>query len=128
MNRVELLKSPEYWLAYMQNSLFNLMESYRLKKKLKKKDLAAEFGVTKGYISQIMNGNFDHKMSKLVELSLACGKVPQIIFVDLEEYIKNDLASKSDGSQQYDKTMHYPLTLNSESAAEVAREDNPDKD
>jgi hypothetical protein len=75
-----------------------------------------------------MNGNFDHKMSKLVELSLACGKVPQIIFVDLEEYIKNDLASKSDGSQQYDKTMHYPLTLNSESAAEVAREDNPDKD
>ncbi len=128
MNHVELLKSPEYWLAYMQNSLFNLMESYRLKKKLKKKDLAAEFGVTKGYISQIMNGNFDHKMSKLVELSLACGKVPQIIFVDLEEYIKNDLASKSDGSQQYDKTMHYPLTLNSESAAEVAREDNPDKD
>ncbi len=128
MNRVELLKSPDYWLAYMQNSLFNLMESYRLKKKLKKKDLAAEFGVTKGYISQIMNGNFDHKMSKLVELSLACGKVPQIIFVDLEEYIKNDLASKSDGSQQYDKTMHYPLTLNSESAAEVAREDNPDKD
>jgi transcriptional regulator with XRE-family HTH domain len=104
------------------------MESYRLKKKLKKKDLAAEFGVTKGYISQIMNGNFDHKMSKLVELSLACGKVPQIIFVDLEEYIKNDLASNSDGSQQYDKTMHYPLTLNSESAAEVAREDNPDKD
>lgn len=128
MNRVELLKSPDYWLAYMQNSLFNLMESYRLKKKLKKKDLAAEFGVTKGYISQIMNGNFDHKMSKLVELSLACGKVPQIIFVDLEEYIKNDLASKSDGSQQYDKTMHYPLTLNSERAAEVAREDNPDKD
>lgn len=50
MNRVELLKSPDYWLAYMQNSLFNLMESYRLKKKLKKKDLAAEFGVTKGYI------------------------------------------------------------------------------
>lgn len=90
MKRKELLKSAEYWLVKIQNDLYNLIENYRKEKKLKKTELADELGVTKGYVSQILKGDFDHKVSKLVDLSLAFNKVPIISYVDIEEYLKND--------------------------------------
>ena len=40
--------------------------------------LAEHLGVTKGYVTQLLNGDYDHKLSKLVELSLKCGYVPKI--------------------------------------------------
>lgn len=94
MTREQLLRSPHYWLAYIQNGMFKMIEDYRNKNRLKKKDLAEKMGVTKGYVSQILNGDFDHKISKLVELSLACGKIPQISYSDLEQFIKDDLENK----------------------------------
>lgn len=54
-------------------------------------ELAQELNVTKSYISQILNGNFDHKITKLVELSLACGMVPIVRFEPLEKFIDEDL-------------------------------------
>lgn len=51
--------------------------------------------VSKGYIPQIFNGDFDHKLSKLIELSLASGKAPILHFVDLDEYIKYDSENKT---------------------------------
>ena len=45
----------------------------------------------KSYVSQLLNGNFDHKISKLVELSLAIGKVPILDYKDISEYVlEND--------------------------------------
>lgn len=52
--------------------------------------LAEHLGVSKGYVSQLLNGDYDHKLSKLVELSLAFGYVPKVDFVPIDEYIKND--------------------------------------
>ena len=53
--------------------------------------LAEYLGCSKGYVSQLLNGNFDHKISKLVEVSLAIGKAPNIEFTDISEYIlEND--------------------------------------
>src|ERR1700744_615419 len=94
MKRSELLKSKEYWLVNMQNSLFNVMEGYMKKKKLNRTGLANDLKVTKGYVTQILNGDFDHKISKFVDLSLACGKVPIVSFLDLEKYIKDDANDK----------------------------------
>lgn len=90
MKREELLKSKEYWIFKIQNSLFNMIENYRKQKKYNKTQLANEFGFNKSYITQVLNGDFDHKISKLVELSLASGKAPVISFVDLEKHIKED--------------------------------------
>ena len=90
MKREELLKSKEYWLTQFQISIFNLIEEYRILNKLNRTQLAKELGVSKGYISQVLNGNYDHKISKLVEFCLAFGKTPIINFTDLKEYIEKD--------------------------------------
>lgn len=90
MDRKELLKSKEYWFTEIQLNLFNLIDEYRKKHKLNQTQLAEKLGVTKGYISQILNGNFDHKVSKLVELALAFDKVPFLEYKDLEKVIIED--------------------------------------
>jgi transcriptional regulator with XRE-family HTH domain len=46
-----------------------------------------KLGVTKGYVSQVMNGNFNYTLKKLIELSLAVNKVPVIKFQDIDELI-----------------------------------------
>ena len=57
---------------------------------MNKTQLAAYLGCSKGYVSQLLNGDFDHKLSKLVELSLAIGKVPLLEYEDMEQYINED--------------------------------------
>lgn len=90
MTREKLLKNPEYWITDFQAGLFGVIEQYMKKNKFTRTDLAEQLNVSKGYISQVLNGDFDHKVSKLVELALASGKVPFLRFIDMDEYIKND--------------------------------------
>ena len=93
MKREELLKTKEYWLTQFQISVFNLIEDYRIKHGLNRTQLAKELGVSKGYISQVLNGDYDHKVSKLVEFCLAFGKAPIINYTDLSEYIEREEAA-----------------------------------
>ncbi len=90
MTRKELLKSREYWISKVQIDLFNLIENYRTEHHLSKTQIAEKLGVTKGYITQILNGDFDHKVSKLVDLALVFGKVPILNFEDYEQYCDDD--------------------------------------
>lgn len=63
ITREELLTSKEYWVA------------------------------VKGYVTQLLSGDFDNKISKLVEFALAIGKVPSISFRDIDvEIAKNKIA------------------------------------
>ncbi len=94
MKRDELLKSKEYWLAQIQNDLYGVVESYMKEKKLNRTKLAQKLQVSKGYVTQLFNGDFDHKLSKLVELTLASGKVPLLCFVDTESFIREDKNGK----------------------------------
>ena len=57
---------------------------------MNKTQLAEYLGCTKGYVTQLLNGDFDHKLSKFVELSLAINKIPEIIFSDVDDYILSD--------------------------------------
>jgi transcriptional regulator with XRE-family HTH domain len=107
MERSELVSSREYWITEIQLQLFNLIEKYRKDNKLNKTQLAEKLGVTKGYITQVLNGDFDHKMSKLVDLSLAFGKVPIIHFVDLKQYLIDDANNKQDIYYQEFKPVKY---------------------
>lgn len=86
MKREELISSNEYWLTKIQLELFNMIESYRKENNLNKTQLAEKLGVTKGYVTQILNGDFDHRVSKLVELAIFFGKVPVFNFIDFEKY------------------------------------------
>lgn len=81
MKRTELMKSSGYWTQFIQLSLYNTVNDYLKQNHLTRTAFAEQLGVSKGYVSQVLNGDFDHKLSKLVELSLACGYVPSVTFV-----------------------------------------------
>lgn len=84
-----LLRSKEYWLGHIQDDLYAQVEDYLEKNNLNRTEFAEQLGVTKGYISQVLNGSFDHKISKLVEIALSAGKAPVIKFLDLDECISD---------------------------------------
>lgn len=90
MARLDILKSPEYWITRIQLALYNCAYKYMETNKKNRTQLAEHLGVTKGYVTQLLNGDYDHKLSKLVELSLKCGYVPKIDFVPIEEYCNED--------------------------------------
>ena len=85
MKRDKLLKSKGYNLTKIQNELFRQLNEYIKIKGITRTQFAKELGVSKGYVSQILNGDFDFKLSKLVELSLAIGKIPEIKFNTIED-------------------------------------------
>ncbi len=94
MKREKLLRSKDYILSKLQLNLLDMIGQYKEKKKLKDAHLAKELGVSKGYVSQILHATYDHKLSKVVELALACNKMPLLHFVDLDQFIKLDANDK----------------------------------
>lgn len=90
MTREELFKSPAYWTAGLQMELYRQIAEFMENHHMNKTQLAEYLGCSKGYVTQLLNGDFDHKLSKFVELSLAVGKIPEITFSDVEEYILSD--------------------------------------
>ena len=112
MKREDLLSSKEYWMVQIQNDLYGILEDYMRQNNLNRSQLAKKLDVTKGYITQILKGDFNHKISKLVDLSLACNKVPVVHFVDLDKYISDD---KRDCLHLYNKSFepvkYYDITI-----------------
>lgn len=94
MNRKEVLKSPEYWTAKTQIELYNQAKSFMKETGRNKTQLAEYLGVSKGYVSQLLNGDYDHRLSKFFELALAFGVIPQIDFIPVEKYVSDDACSK----------------------------------
>ena len=86
----EIVKTPEYWLETLQNEIYRLVENYIKAKNISQSDFAKELGVTRGYVSQILNGEFNYTLKKLIELSLAVGKAPEINFTSIQSYISNE--------------------------------------
>jgi transcriptional regulator with XRE-family HTH domain len=80
MTYEELLATSEYWTTKIQIELYQKVEQYLKDNKMTRTELAQRLGVSKGYISQIMNGDYNHRISKLVELALAIGYIPHIVF------------------------------------------------
>lgn len=90
ITREELLKSPEYWFENAQNDLFRQVTEYMEKEGINQNQLANRLGVTKGYVSQILKGEFNYTLKKLIEISLAIGKVPQIEYKTITDIISED--------------------------------------
>lgn len=83
----ELIKTPEYWLDVIQNEIFRQVHSYMQKENLNQSQLAEKLGVSKGYISQILNGNCNFTLKKLTELTSALGIVPVINYKRFDEFL-----------------------------------------
>ncbi len=90
ITREELLQSPEYWFENAQNDLYGQVMEYMKKEGFNQSQLAEKLGVSKGYISQVLKGEFNYTLKKLIELSLAIGKVPQIEYKPLVDALVDD--------------------------------------
>jgi len=88
--REELLKTPEYWFEQAQNELYRQVTEFMKKEGINQTQLAERLGVSKGYISQVMKGEFNYTLKKLIELSMAVGKVPRIEYKTIGEVITED--------------------------------------
>jgi transcriptional regulator with XRE-family HTH domain len=90
MTREELIQTKEYWMAKLQIDLFNEVEDYMKRNGLNRVKFAEKLGVSKGYISQVLNGDADHRMSKFVELALAIGLIPNLSFEKMEDIVNRE--------------------------------------
>lgn len=90
MTREEILKSPSYWTAMIQIALYNCAERFMAQSGKNRTQLAEHLGVTKGYVTQLLDGDYDHRLSKMVKLALAFGYVPQVTFVSVDKIIEKD--------------------------------------
>ncbi len=81
---------------------------------LNRVQFAGKPGVSKGYVSQILNGNADHRLSKIVELALSIGLAPTISFTKIvDETAKNDNSS-SHFSTEVKRLNKRPLKRNAQ--------------
>ncbi len=96
MKREELIQSEEYWLAKLQIDLFNKVEAYMKANNLTRTQFAKKLGVSKGYVSQILNGEADHRLSKFVELALAIGLCPNVSFEKIDDLLHRDNSPRHD--------------------------------
>ena len=60
IKREELLRTEEYWFETLQNDIYRMVSEYLQKEDMNQTQLAVKLGVSKGYISQIINGNFNY--------------------------------------------------------------------
>ena len=93
----ELLEYPDYLLTKYQNEIYRQLTNYIEKNKLSQQDVANKMGVSNAYVSQILNGNFNFTLKKLIELSLFIGKVPDFEFVPPHVYFKREEDRNKDG-------------------------------
>ena len=122
MTREELLRCPEYWTTLIQNELYRQIESYMEERNMNKSQLAEHLGCSRGYVTQLLNGDFDHKLSKLVELSLAIGLAPTIAFNDLE-HVNDAIKFQSKGTIKANpnvpsskgKIVYLPIAISTQS-------------
>lgn len=67
-----------------------MVQDYLDENNMSRKELAEKLGVSKGYISQVLNGDSDHRLSKIVSLATSLGKAPYIYLKDINEVLSND--------------------------------------
>lgn len=87
----ELKRTKEFWMERIQNDIFRFVKSYMNENEINQSELAQNLGVSKGYISQILNGNFNFSIKKLIELSLKLNIAPDIDFKPLNQFIQKEM-------------------------------------
>ena len=90
MERKDILKNAEYWITKAQIDLYDHAEKFMEATGRNRTQLAEYLGVSKGYVTQLLNGDYDHKLSKFFELSLAFGYIPKIDFIPIEDYVRGE--------------------------------------
>ena len=109
LKREELVNRPQFWLETIQNEVFRQVAEYLKDNNMTQNQFAEQLGVSKGYVSQVMKGEFNYTLKKLIELSLAVDKAPVIVFKPLNEVIQNEKENLDFSKAQSINNMAEPL-------------------
>lgn len=116
LSQKELLKSPNYLLSTYQLEIYRQISAYKKEKNLTQKELAKKLNVSNAYVSQILNGNFNFTLKKLIELGLMIGKVPYLEFINDSEYWRR----KKYGTKEYIvESASYSLTIDNKNTENI---------
>lgn len=107
LSKKELMNSPEYWVEELQNQIYREVLDYMQSKDWNRTTLAKEWGVSKGYVTQILSGECNFSLQKWVELSLKMQKAPVVEYLDTKDIYEMDNVSKMVNEQ-----VNKPLLLN----------------
>lgn len=91
MTRKELISSPTYWLTQIQLAIFRCADKFMTDKGMNRTKLAEHLGVTKGHVTQMLAGDYNYSLSKLVETTMKMGYAVEIKFTPIEQVIQNDV-------------------------------------
>ena len=83
ITREELLQSTEYWEQQVQLEIYNCAARFMEEHKMNRTMLAQYLGVSKGFVSQLLSGNYNYSLSKLIEISVKLGYRPDFTFKPL---------------------------------------------
>lgn len=124
----KILADQGYWLTDIQHQLQEAVRKYLKEQGLTQQQFAERMGVNQSYISQILNGQFDHRISRMIAIYLAIEQVPFISTRPLQEVIeqwqrhtdrnwnyeltyKEAFLSEEPYSEQKDKAVHYETSF-----------------
>jgi len=93
MEREDILRRPAYWFEETQNELYSQVSEYMKREKINQSQLAERLKVSKGYVSQIMNGDYNFSLKKWITLCVSIGIIPSG-YKNLDEVIKEDALKK----------------------------------
>ena len=65
MTHKDLLNTSEYWITRIQYDFFKKVHQYMEENSLSKSELAKNIGVSKSYVTQILNGTCNFSLNKL---------------------------------------------------------------
>lgn len=85
MTREEILSSPEYWITKIQIEVCRCADSFMKEHDMNRTQLADYLGVTKGDVTQILAGDYNYSLYKLVNTAILLGYVPKIDFTPFAE-------------------------------------------
>jgi predicted XRE-type DNA-binding protein len=127
ITRKELLSSKEFWMVKIQASLYEQVENYLKVNNMSKTEFANQLGVSKGYVSQMLNGDFDHKISKLIELSIAIGKAPILRFEDIDKCVLMDRLGMLETIQNSPVSVNLSMEFRRHVKVEKQKQDLPQR-
>ena len=91
MERKDVLQEPAYWITQIQIALYDCATRFMFETGKNKTELAQHLGVSKGYVSQLLSGDYNFSITKLVETAMLMGYVPQMNFKSMDEILLQDI-------------------------------------
>jgi transcriptional regulator with XRE-family HTH domain len=90
ISKHKLFKHPDYLLSKYQAEVYRQLRQYMDDHGFTQKEVAKHLGVSGSYVNQILKGNFNFTLKKLIELSLMMGKIPTLEFMNIDDYLARE--------------------------------------